>query len=483
MNSLRARIVVLWALVAGVCAMLVCVLWMANRSGPQARIHAAERATSRACESLQQAHRRLVPVSGAPDLTLLAVVTDLSLRDAIGIEGGIWDPQAGFVAYAFPTHEAAARKTDMPEAERPAIEALVERVSPAEPALSDLQRGSREVGVFAACALPSGEVAWTFTRVAAAEAHELQRVGAIAAGALALVVLAGFWLLSGLLRWGRRLTALESALARRDDPERPIPATGERDLDRLALAINTSASQVAVLNEEARSLEARLRSAERLGAVGRLAAGMAHEIRNPLGSMRLRAENALATSGEHALERRDAALTSVLKAVGRLEKLVDSLLALTRPIRPVPVQTPLVAWMNEAVASRSDEAENRGVSLSGEGDSSLNAAFDPAALGRALDNLLQNALAHCPRGGAVKVAISSDAQHWRVHVSDTGPGVSEALRAHLFEPFATGRADGTGLGLAIAREVVESHGGRLTLVDSPPGEGAHFEMEMPWRAS
>jgi signal transduction histidine kinase len=210
---------------------------------------------------------------------------------------------------------------------------------------------------------------------------------------------------------------------------------------------------------------------------------MAHEIRNPLGSMRLRAENALAISGAQALERRDAALQSVLTAVGRLEKLVDSLLALTRPIRPVPVQTPLVAWMNEAIASRADEAEGRGVSLRGEGDAALSADFDPVALGRALDNLLQNALAHCPPGGSVTVAISSDAQRWRLHVSDSGPGVPEALRAHLFEPFATGRADGTGLGLAIAREIVEAHGGRLTLVDSPPGEGAHFDMEMPWRAS
>ncbi len=473
----------LGALLAGLCLFMLGLLWMAERSGPRAQVEAARADTAASCQALQQSHRRLISAEATNDAMLLNIVTDLSLRDAVGIEGGVWDARRGFVAYAFPTHEGATRKLDVPEAEKPAIEALVRQVSPAQPALSAVQRGEREVGVLAACALPGAQVAWTFHRVSALQAQALQRLGALAAVALGGVVLAGGWLLLGLRRWGRRLGALEADLAARADDTQALAATGERDLDRLVQAFNASAARVSSLSAGSDRLTAQLAQAERMAALGRVAAGLAHEIRNPLGAMRLRAENALAVSGEAALARRTSALDHVLKAVGRLEALVDSLLALTRPMSPVRVPTVVAAWLQDAVALRDDEASRKQLTLTGECPPGLIAEFDPAALGRALDNLLQNAIQHTPSGGHVAVSARASGEHWHLSVDDDGPGVAPEVRSRLFEPFATGRADGTGLGLAIAHEIVAAHGGRLSSAERAEGEGARFEMELPWRAS
>src|SRR5262249_9816081 len=109
------------------------------------------------------------------------------------------------------------------------------------------------------------------------------------------------------------------------------------------------------------------------------------------------------------------------------------------------------------------------------------AVFDPHQSGRALDNLLLNALQHVPEGGRVHMTAALDGERLRLTVSDDGPGVPEEVRAHLFEPFVTTRGGGAGLGLAIVREIVEAHGGAVRLV--PSASGAVFEMELPWRAS
>jgi signal transduction histidine kinase len=101
-------------------------------------------------------------------------------------------------------------------------------------------------------------------------------------------------------------------------------------------------------------------------------------------------------------------------------------------------------------------------------------------LGRAIDNILLNAIRHTPAGGRISLRAERQAGLLRVILSDTGPGIALELRPQLFEPFATGRPDGTGLGLAIAREMVEAHGGRLVLGAADEGQpGATFIIELP----
>lgn len=485
MGSLRFRIGLLWVVLAAVCAAMLVILLTAERAGPAAQVERAAEQTRVSCAAIRSAVDRLVPAGDDGTTPLMDVVVDLSLRDTYGVEGGIWSAARGFSAYAYPTYEGRVRKTDVPAAETDSIAALARSVDAAHPARSEVRTGEREAVALTACALPRAQVAWTLTRVSAAQAATLQQVTAAAALALGCVASAGAWLLLGLRQWSRKLSALEQALAGRAAETARIEPTGERDLDRLVLAFNASAERIEALNADSERLGRALAQADRLGSLGRVAAGLAHEIRNPLGAMRLRAENALAVPGEAALERRTSALGAVLTTVDRIDGLVSSLLALTRPVTPARESTDLSAWLSEAVAFRAEQAERQGVRLRGTCEAGLRADIDAHALARALDNLLLNALQHTPAGGTVDASIgaaAADLDRWRLRVDDSGPGLAPTLRGRLFEPFATGRPQGTGLGLATAFEIVTGHGGTLVCTESPTG-GARFEMELPWHAS
>jgi signal transduction histidine kinase len=213
--------------------------------------------------------------------------------------------------------------------------------------------------------------------------------------------------------------------------------------------------------------------------------GIAHEIRNPIAAMRLKAENALA--GTPA--RQPDALRAIVGQIDRLEGLVQSLLGLVQPLVLAPREVALAAWLDERVAAVAARADGAGVEVVVRHDGPAGAVFDPVHVARAIDNLLDNAVRHTPRGGRVVLAASRDdaaatgpaPAPLRLRVDDTGAGVDEALQSQLFEPFATGRADGTGLGLALAREVALAHGGDLRHVALDPG--TRFELEIPWRAS
>ena len=145
-----------------------------------------------------------------------------------------------------------------------------------------------------------------------------------------------------------------------------------------------------------------------------------------------------------------------------------------------------VAALLEASARlHEDLAREQSVRLAVETDglpAGARVSIDAGQIARALDNLVLNALQHVPEGGLVRLAAAriGDARGARLllTVSDTGPGVPDAIRAEPFEPFATGRPDGTGLGLAIVREIARAHDGEVRLVESTVG--ATFEIDLPW---
>jgi signal transduction histidine kinase len=206
---------------------------------------------------------------------------------------------------------------------------------------------------------------------------------------------------------------------------------------------------------------------------------MAHEIRNPIAAMQLKAENAL----PGADDRRGIALRAILDQIARLDALLRNLLTMTHPPEPCRSPTDVAKLLEQCGDAHRDLAAAKGVRLEVARASQAveSVDLDREQIRRALDNLILNAVQSTPAGGCVRLSVSRDDTRVRFHVADTGPGVPQALHDRLFEPFVTGRADGTGLGLAIVREIARAHGGDARLLPTP--EGALFEVELPWRPS
>jgi signal transduction histidine kinase len=293
-----------------------------------------------------------------------------------------------------------------------------------------------------------------------------------------VILAVGTWHIIVLRRWSRALDSIATNVAR-SAPEsgQVITATGYPDLDRIVNAFNAFNVRIKSALERSSGLERDLRQAERSAFIGRMVAGLAHEIRNPLGAMRLKAESALAGGAE----RREPALVKILAQIGRLEGLLTRLLSLVRSIKPEIQEVDIDRWLKETLSLHVEQARNADVELIGQ--SSVNhGRFDPVLMAEALDNLIQNALQHTPAGGTVQVMALRDACSLIIQVADTGPGIQSELRNQLFEPFASARQGGIGLGLVAARDIVRAHNGTLRLLDRASG-GAVFEIELPWQES
>jgi signal transduction histidine kinase len=488
-RSLRSRLLVLWLLSLLACAAVGVLLVQLYGQSTTAQTGRAEAEVARACDLIRDRYGFYVtgwrgPVPPLSDAGLrrdLGAVVTLALARQDGVEGGLWQAEAGPLAYAYPTYEGGGRpKMDLPAAELDRIRTVNAQAAGEEQAAARRWDGAAESLLIQACPVIAGPIpdltAWAMMRVRAAPGTQSLRLGL--GVLLALVLASSGWLTRLVLVWSRHVAGIERALAAGDGAFPVLAPTGERELDRIVAALNDAGQRLAEARRRSESLAARVTAAERLAGLGRVAAGVAHEIRNPLAAMRLRAENALA-AGDDA--RRRSALAGVLDGVARLDALVSELLAMTQRREARPVPTVLGPFLATLADRYSDEAARRGVALDVRCPVEQ-ATLDPEIVGRILDNLVQNALRHAPEGGQVAIAAAEAGERLRVTVADTGPGIAPNLRRSLFEPFVTGRADGTGLGLAIARELAEGHGGRLLLLRAggeAPGEGAVFALDLP----
>jgi signal transduction histidine kinase len=292
---------------------------------------------------------------------------------------------------------------------------------------------------------------------------------------LGLMILMSAWLGRVLLVWGRHVRGIEVALASAGQAGMPaVPRTGERELDRIIDALNEAGQRLATARQESEQMAIRAARAERLAGLGRVAAGVAHEIRNPIAAARLQGENALA--GDDF--RRREAISDMLGQIDRLDTLVSELLAMTQRVDPQPICVDLAAFLDDQIARHADTAAAKRLIISVR-DADGAATLDPAVVGRVLDNVLTNAIRHAPAGGSVILSAERSPGHLTLTVEDSGAGVSPDMADHLFEPFVTGRPDGTGLGLAIARELADAHNGGLVLRPPAPGQGAVFAVKLP----
>jgi signal transduction histidine kinase len=486
-RSLRTRLLALWLMLATSAGVTGYLLLEFYQQSANAQVSRAEDAVARGCRDIGDRYAFFVTgwtgaAAGDIDDALkrqLTEVVQAALLRATGVEGGLWQPLLGAVAYAYPTYEGSGPKTDVPAAELSTIRQVNAEALRNDRPITVRQTGQSQVLIVHACPLvgPLPELtAWTMTRVFVGQGRAYNQF-LLGLAALSVTVLgSALWLGRILFTWSRKIARLETALANRDRPDGVLPAlppTGERELDRLVDALNAAGTKVA---EERR----RAVAAERLAAVGRLAAGLAHEIRNPIAAMRLKAENALAASDD---SRRTSALQSILDQVGRLDGLLRDLLTMTQQKRLSYEDASLPQFFAGLIEAHRELAAANGVrfEVGTVPDAGEAPQFDIDQMRRALDNLVLNGVQNTPAGGSVTLDAAENDGILRLRVSDTGAGIPNAIRDRLFEPFVTGRADGTGLGLAIVRQIARAHGGDVHLV--PSVRGAVFEIEVPWRPS
>lgn len=484
MRSLRSRLLTLWIMLAVSGAATGYLLFESFQQTANARIARSEELVARACRDLADHYQFFVAGWGGGKIDdqlkqQLTAVTQTALASAAGVEGGVWHAESGSLAYAFPTYEGTGPKTDLPAAELNTIrEVNAEALRAGRPA-SIRQPGRSQVLIVHACPLRgplAGVTAWTMTRAFTAQGPAYNQLLAGLA-VLALTIFgSAAWLARVLYVWSGKINRIETALDDRRKGAIDLPRlaqTGAPELDRLVDALNSTGERLA-------SERRRAAAAERLAALGRMSAGLAHEIRNPIAAMRLKAENALAVADG---SRSEAALTAILQQVDRLDVLLRDLLEMTQAREPRLAEVDLQTFLARTVEGHRELAASRGITLTvgTRLASSPLPQLDPSQMQRALDNLIINAIQNTPPRGTITVDASRRDDSLLLRVTDTGPGIAEDIRERLFEPFVTGRADGTGLGLAIVREIARNHRGDVRLVRNIGG--AVFEIEIPWRPS
>lgn len=221
-----------------------------------------------------------------------------------------------------------------------------------------------------------------------------------------------------------------------------------------------------------------LRRADRLSAIGQLAASLAHEIRNPLGSIEGAVDICERTTSD---EKRREFLAIIKKETGRLTGLLTNLLDFARPRSLQMRQVQIDSVVGSVVKLVSHNAQQRGVLLTSEIPAGFTAVeCDAQQITQALLNVTLNALQATPSGGAVSLAVSQDQSTVMISVRDTGKGIGEADLDKVFDPFFTTKEDGTGLGLAVSHQILVQHGGRV-VAERNQGPGMTFTLAWPLR--
>lgn len=292
--------------------------------------------------------------------------------------------------------------------------------------------------------------------------------------------LLGGWVISATVRRNiarteARLLTTAEELDRAAKRERGLVVADPADpLDRVSVSVS------AVI-ERLRETERAALRAEQLAWVGQMAAGIAHEIRNPLMAIKLLVQAGAERPGGPALRPRDFEVLD--EEIGRLEQIVSGFLDFARPPRPNPRRFDAVEYVAQALDGVQPRAELQGVSLSLDRTGGpVVVSADPNQLRQVFLNLLINALDAQPKGGSIELGVRVDRSAGEpavvLTVADAGPGIAPGVADRIFEPFVSTKESGLGLGLSICRRIAEAHGGTLSAGDRPGG-GAVFTLRLP----
>jgi signal transduction histidine kinase len=292
-------------------------------------------------------------------------------------------------------------------------------------------------------------------------------------------VLSGYATARGLTRRAAELSVRVRAVqAELDQEVAAMTVERPQSLEDLDAQLDLVVSRVREVCQRLQEQERDLLRAEHLGAMGHLAAGVAHEIRNPLTGIKILVEGALRPNSPTQLSRED--LTLVHQELARIERTIQGLLDFARRPPLDRRRHDLRVLMEEAAGLVRKRAAAKPVQLVVErGESQLPAEVDRDQFLSMMTNLLYNAIEATPPGGEVRVVGTRCANGTNeLTVTDTGPGFDPGIVDRLFTPFTTTKLTGTGLGLTVAQRVARDHGGTLAAANGPRG-GACLTVRLP----
>jgi len=309
------------------------------------------------------------------------------------------------------------------------------------------------------------------------DAQDRERVGIevlVALASLTLMVGIGLALFARrVLRPLAAVTERANAVARGDLTPRAVVAASD-EIGELAATFEGMVAAIAKANRD------KLQS-ERLAVVGRMAAHVTHEIRNPLSSIGLNLEllEEELAEGQTSLESRQL-MQAIKREVEHLSALSEEYLSLARPIHPRLEPERIGDIVGDVLTFVGPELERAGVTIEQRLEQVPEVLADEAQIRQVLTNLIRNAREAMSKGGSIRVAVSETEGHVRLVVEDEGPGIPEELRQNIFDPFFTTKSQGTGLGLAVTRQIVEAHDGAIAC-EPREGGGTRFVVELPKR--
>jgi hypothetical protein len=260
----------------------------------------------------------------------------------------------------------------------------------------------------------------------------------------------------------------------------PVPEANRRDeVGLLTRSFNDMVSQL----RRAREREHELNRLERFTALGQLAGGLAHEIKNPLNFISLALDQLRTRYSAQLTQDRDGYLRQLVimkDEVHRLSELVQSFLHYGKPIEIHPAPTDLRQLIDGVLAISESKLRSQGIEV----NQSPNGAaamlnVDAEKLRTCFVNVVANAIQAMPDGGKLSIGIGQQDGTLEVSFSDTGPGIDPEIAEHVFEPFFTTKREGIGLGLFLSKAIIETHGGRISIGNNQAGAGTTVTFSFP----
>ncbi|HEY3789006.1 MAG TPA: ATP-binding protein, partial [Urbifossiella sp.] len=289
-------------------------------------------------------------------------------------------------------------------------------------------------------------------------------------------LIGGFGVAWGLSRSITRLSVrLQDVYAHLDQEVASLRLTAEGgNLQQMERQVGTILERVRKVVAQLQQQDCERLRSEQLAAVGQLAASIAHEVRNPLTSIKL-----LIGAARNGRNLSESDLQVIHDEVGRLERKVQSLLDFARPPEAECRSEDVAAIVHQVVDLVRERLRQQKVQLNLDlPENPVAAELDRDQFKGVLVNLIFNALDAMPGGGKLEVRLIREEAGLRLVVADTGPGIDAKVSERLFTPFASTKPTGTGLGLSVSRRVVQAHGGSLTATNRDGG-GACFTITLP----